>query len=90
MPQLAIKGIYKDGKIIPMEDIPFHNQMDVIIVFTPQNSVESRYFQDDWQLAEKQVTEDYHIGNIKSANSIDEMFEKMGIDTDDNTMVKQL
>jgi len=84
MPQLAIKGIYKDGKIIPMEDIPFHKQMDVIIVFTPQESDEIRYFQDDWQLAEKQASEDYQTGNIRSANSIDEMFEKIAMAADGN------
>ena len=84
MPQLAIRGIFKDGEILPTEDIPFHDPMNVIIVFSPQESIESRYFQADWQLAEKQATEDYHKGNISSASSIDEMFNKIVMDTSGN------
>ena len=84
MPQLAIKGLYKDGVILPTEDIPFNTTMNVIIVFSPQESIESRYFQADWQLAEKQATEDYHQGNIRSASSIDEMFNKIAMDTNGN------
>ena len=34
MPDIAIKGIYHDGKIVPQEDIPFKQDMNVIIVFT--------------------------------------------------------
>ncbi|MBF0101019.1 MAG: hypothetical protein HQK77_08945 [Desulfobacterales bacterium] len=77
MPQLAINGIYQDGKIIPTEDIPFHKPMNVIIVFTTEESVETRYYQDDWQIAEKQASEDYQTGNIGSAISIDDMFNKI-------------
>ena len=84
MPQLAIKGIYKDGEILPTEDIPFHKTMNVIIVFSPQESLENRYFNADWQLAEKQATEDYRKGNIRSASSIDEMFNKIAMDTNGN------
>jgi len=81
MPQLAIKGIYRDGVIIPNEEIPFHKPMNVIIVFTSQESVETRYNQADWQLAEKKASEDYQKGNIRSASSIDEMFNKIEMDT---------
>jgi hypothetical protein len=86
MPQLAIKGIYKDGKIIPTEDIdiPFHEPMNVIIVFTSPENDESRYYRNDWQLAEKQATEDYQRGSIRSAESIDEMFKKIAMDSDGN------
>ena len=47
MPQLAIKGIYKQGKIIPTEEIPFSKQMDVIIFFKNQKSDGTRYYQDN-------------------------------------------
>jgi hypothetical protein len=37
---------------------------------------ESRYYKADWILAEKQASEDYKTGNVKTANSIDEMFDE--------------
>ena len=78
MPQTAIKGIYHNGKIIPQEDIPFQEDMDVIIVFTEKiDQDEARYYKRGWQLAEKKASEDYKTGNIKSADSVDEMFEEI-------------
>ena len=38
---------------------------------------ESRYYKSDWQLAEKQASEDYKAGNIKSSDSIDQMFDEI-------------
>ena len=58
--------------------------MDVIIVFKNHELVETRYYQDGWQLAEKQASEDYHKGNIRSAGSIDEMFDKIAMDTNES------
>ena len=81
MPQLAVKGIYTNGKIIPTEEIPFNKQMDVIIVFTAHESLDTRYYKNDWRLAETQASEDYQKGNIRSANSIDQMFDKIAMDT---------
>jgi hypothetical protein len=76
MPQTAIKGIYRDGKIIPLEEVPVHDTMEVIIVFTDNYyDDESRYYKPDWKLAEKQASEDYKAGNIKSSDSLDEMFD---------------
>ena len=75
MPQFAIRGIYKNGEIIPLEDIPEQKSMDVIIVFMDND--QSRYDKNDWQLAEKQASEDYRAGKIKSAASIDQMFDQI-------------
>jgi len=77
MPQIAVKGIFQDGKIIPMEEIPFHENMNVIIVFTDKYNEEARYYQKDWQMAEKQASQDYLSGNIKSAKTIDQMFDEI-------------
>ena len=75
MPEIAIKGIYHDGKIIPQEDIPFKEDMNVIIVFTERyDPDEARYYEHGWQIAEKKATEDYKAGNIKSADSVEQMF----------------
>jgi len=82
MPQIAIKGIYQDGKIIPVEDIPFHENMNVIIIFTDKYNDEACYYQKEWQIAEKQASQDYKTGNIKSAKSIDQMFDEIGSNTD--------
>jgi hypothetical protein len=69
-----------DGKIIPTEAIPFHEPMNVIIVFTGKEDDESRYYREDWQLAEKQASEDYKKGDIRSAESIDKMFDKIAME----------
>jgi len=74
MPQVAIKGIFQDGKIIPVEEIPFHENMNVIIVFTDKYNDEARYHKKDWQIAEKQASQDYQTGNIKSAKTVVQMF----------------
>ncbi|CAN2039117.1 DUF104 domain-containing protein [Candidatus Magnetomoraceae bacterium gMMP-15] len=78
MPQFAIKGIYRDGKIIPLENVQIQETMKVIIVFTEEyNYDEERYYKQDWQLAEKKASEDYKIGNVQSADTIDQMFNEM-------------
>ena len=78
MPQTAIKGIYRDGKIIPQEEIPFKENMNVIIVFTEKyDEDEARYYETGWQVAEKKASEDYKTGNIKSADSVDQMFDEI-------------
>ncbi|MEZ4527528.1 MAG: hypothetical protein R2941_16530 [Desulfobacterales bacterium] len=78
MPQAAIKGIFQDGIIIPTEEVPFRENMNVIIVFTDRyNDDESRYYQKDWQTAEKQASGDYRTGSIKSAKTIDQMFDEI-------------
>ena len=77
MPQTAIKGMYRGGEIIPLEDIPFHDTMDVIIVFVDSYDDESRYYKPDWKLAEKQASEDYKAGHIKSSDTIDGMFDEI-------------
>jgi len=76
MPEMAIKGIYRDGKIIPQENIPFKEDMKVIIVFTEKyDEDEARYYEHGWQVAEKKASEDYKAGNIKSADSVEQMFD---------------
>ncbi len=77
MPQTAIKGIYRDGEIIPLEEVPFHDTMNVIIVFNDNYDDEARYYKSDWKLAEQQASEDYKAGQVKSADSIDEMFDEI-------------
>jgi nucleoside 2-deoxyribosyltransferase len=78
MPQTAIRGVYRNGKIIPQEDIPFTEDMNVIIVFTKEyDKDEARYYELGWQVAERKASEDYRSGNIKSAESIDEMFDEI-------------
>lgn len=84
MPQFAIKGIFQDGTIIPAEEIPFHENMNVIIIFTDKYDDEARYLKEDWQAAEKQASQDYQTGRIKSAKSVDELFEEIGRNTDVN------
>ena len=84
MPQVAIRGVYSDGKIIPLEDVPHQKDMDVMIVFTGRHDDGSRYHRQDWQLAEKEASEDYKAGKIKSADSIDRMFEEIEKDADEN------
>ena len=75
MTPFAIKGICQNGEIIPLEDIPPLKTMNVIIVFLDDD--QSRYEQQDWQTAEKQASEDYQAGKIKSAADIDQMFEQI-------------
>lgn len=75
MAQTAIKGIYKKGTILPLEKVPFDEEMEVIIVFNKEFSPnEARYYDRTWQVAEKQATEDYKSGNIKSAGSVEQLF----------------
>ena len=78
MPETAIKGIYRDGKIIPKEEIPFKEDMNVIIVFTDKyDQDEARYYEQGWQVAETEASEDYKVGNIKSADTVDQMFNEI-------------
>ena len=75
MAQTAIKGMYKKGKIMPLEKVPFDEEAEVIIVFNREFSPnEARYYNRTWQVAEKQATEDYKSGNIKSSGSVKELF----------------
>jgi len=61
---------------------------EIIIVFTDRHDDdESRYHRQDWQLAEKEASEDYRTGKIKSADSIDRMFEEIEKNADENQMV---
>jgi len=46
-----------------------------MIVFLDDD--QSRYQIKSWQTAEKQASEDYRAGNIKSASGVDEMFEEI-------------
>ena len=82
MPQFAIKGVYQNGEIIPLEDIPSREPQNIIIVFLDDD--QSRYKQQDWQAAEKQASEDYRAGKIKSAADIDRMFEQIEGHSDGN------
>ena len=50
--------------------------MNVIIVFTDRYD-ESRYYHSDWQTAEKKASEDYKADKVKSAESIDAMFDEI-------------
>ena len=75
MAQTAIKGIYKKGKILPLEEVPFDEEIEVVIVFSKEFFPnEARYYDRTWQVAEKQATEDYKSGNIKSAGSVNQLF----------------
>ncbi|OQX24480.1 MAG: hypothetical protein BWK80_20605 [Desulfobacteraceae bacterium IS3] len=84
MPRTAIRGIYREGKIIPLETVPYQEDMNVIIVFTDRYDDESRYDKPDWQAAEKKASEDYNAGNVKSAESIDAMFDEIERTADGN------
>ena len=76
MAQTAIKGIYKKGKILPLEEVPFDEEIEVVIVFSKEFFPnEARYYDRTWQVAEKQATEDYKSGNIKSAGSVNQLFK---------------
>ena len=78
MPEIAIKGVYKKGKIIPNEDIPFKEDMNVIIVFTEKYvQDEARYYEPGWQVAEGKASEAYKAGNVKSADSVEQMFDEI-------------
>lgn len=77
MPQVAIRGIYQDGKVIPLEEVPFKEPQTVIIVFQEDYADESRYDTPGWQLAERQASEDYQAGRVESAESVEEMFRKI-------------
>lgn len=61
MPQAAIRDIYHDGKIIPPEDVPHQKNTTV---FTDRHDDESRYHRQDWQLSEKEASEDYRTRGI--------------------------
>ena len=63
--------------------MPHQKDMDAIIVFTGRHDDESRYHRQDWQLAEKEASEDYRTGKIKSADSIDRMFEEIEKNADE-------
>ena len=52
--------------------------MKVIIVFTEKyDEDEARYHEHGWQVAERKASEDYKAGNIKSADSVEQMFEEI-------------
>ncbi len=83
MPDIAIKGIYHDGKILPREEIPFKQDMNVIIVFTGKHDPdEARYYEDGWRAAEEQASEEYKTGKVKSAGSLEDMFDAIEKKTD--------
>ena len=85
MAQTAIKGIYRKGKILPLEEVPFDEEMEVIIVFNREFSpTEARYYDRTWQVAENQASKDYKSGNIKSAGSVEQLFNDIesGLDED--------
>lgn len=86
MPQLAVKGIWRDGKVIPLEDVSYRDAMNVVIVFTGKYDGES-YYDDEWLNAEEQASYDYKVGNVKSAPGIDEMFEAIENSGNGNQMV---
>ncbi len=75
MAQLAVRGVFENGKIIPLEDISSQEPGNVMIVFLDDD--QSRYQTKSWQTAEKQATEDYRSGKIESAANVDEMFEQI-------------
>jgi len=78
MPEIAIKGVYREGKIIPNEDIPFKEDMNVIIVFTEKyDRDEARYYEPGWQVAEGKASEAYKAGDVKSADSVEQMFDEI-------------
>jgi hypothetical protein len=85
MAQTAIKGVFRDGKIIPQEEIPYKDSMNVIIVFLDKiEPGEERYYKADWIKAEKKATQALIEGNVKTAASIDEMFEQIEVTSDAN------
>ncbi len=40
MPQIAIKGIYRDGVITPLEEMPYQDEKPVLIVFLDEPQLE--------------------------------------------------
>lgn len=90
MPQTAIRGICHNGKVILQEEIPFKEDMRVIIVFTERiEPGEERYHTRRWIEAEKQATEAYEAGKIRWAESIDVMFQKIQEQVDDDLIVAE-
>jgi hypothetical protein len=78
MPQTAIKGVSHGGVIIPQEEIPYKEDMNVMIVFLDKiHSGEERYYKSDWIKAEKQATEALAQGRVKTAKSVNAMFDKI-------------
>jgi hypothetical protein len=78
MSQTAIKGVFREGKIIPQEEIPYQEAMNVIIVFLDRIELgEERYYKADWIDAEKKATQALRDGNVITADSIDEMFHQI-------------
>jgi len=85
MSQTAIKGVYREGKIIPQEEIPYQEAMNVIIVFLDRiEPGEERYYKADWIDAEKKATQALRDSNVKTADSIDEMFHQIEETVDAN------
>ncbi len=85
MPEIAIKGVYREGKIIPNEDIPFKVDMNVIIVFTEKyEQDEARYHEPGWQVAEGKASEAYKAGDVKSADSVEQMFDEIERNIDED------
>ena len=72
MEETGLPVIIADDPLIMWD---FDEEMEVIIVF---NRVffpdETRYYNRTWQVAEKQATKDYKAGNIKSAESVEQLF----------------
>ena len=81
MAQTTIKGVYREGKIIPQEEIPYQDSRNVLIVFLDKiEPGEERYYEADWIEAEKKATQALQNGDVKTAASIDEMFIQIGED----------
>ncbi|MBC8181364.1 hypothetical protein H8E88_09575 [candidate division KSB1 bacterium] len=78
MPQTAIKGVSHGGEIIPQEEIPYKEDMNVMIVFLDEiKPGEERYYKPDWIEAEKQATEALAQGRVKTAKSVNTMFDQI-------------
>jgi len=42
MPQIAVKGIYRNGVIVPLEEIPCKDETSVFIVFLEESPPEEK------------------------------------------------
>ena len=85
MAQTAIKGIYRNGQIIPQEKVPYKDTMQVMIVFVDKIAPgEERYYTENWIEAERQASLAFKSGNIRTANSVGEMFAIIEEQKDDD------
>jgi len=70
---------------LPLGKVPFDEEMEVIIVFNKEFFPdEARYYNRTWQVAEKQATEDYKSGNIKSAESVKQLISDIESNLDED------